>query len=50
MPEPEADCSEFEHGEEGRAEFVIARAVHDSFMVSLVVRGGLVAGFVHVFR
>ena len=25
MPEPEADCSELGHGEEGRAEFVIAR-------------------------
>ena len=25
MPEPEADCSELEHGEERRAELVIAR-------------------------
>ncbi len=25
MPEPESDCSELEHGEERRAEFVIAR-------------------------
>ena len=25
MPEPEADCSQLEHGEERRPEFVIAR-------------------------
>jgi hypothetical protein len=25
LPEPEADCSELEHGEEERADFVIAR-------------------------
>ncbi len=25
IPEPEADCSELEHGDDGRAEFVTAR-------------------------
>ena len=39
MPEPEADCSQLEHGEERRAEFVIARGqaseIFDLFEESL---------------
>ena len=27
MPEPEADCSELKHGEQGRPEFIITRVL-----------------------